>query len=255
IAVNDRRIQLLETLARSLYREWFVRFRYPGHDKRHRGGLTRDQLPAGWEFATLGLMAKWLSGGTPSTKNPDYWDGDIPWITSGTLRSLLLSSSERTLTPAGVAAGSRLVERDTLLFVVRGMSLVREFRVGIADRSLAFGQDCKALIAADGVNPLYLAFSVFNRQQEIQRMVELAGHGTGKLSTDRLKAIEFPLPPPAIQTQFEEAVRPIRELIAVAMASSRRFAATRDLLLPRLVTGRLDISEVDLGELLRLENA
>jgi hypothetical protein len=60
---------------------------------------------------------------------------------------VILSSSERTLTAAGVAAGSRVVDRDAVLFVVRGMSLVREVRAGIADRSVAFGQDCKALSA------------------------------------------------------------------------------------------------------------
>jgi type I restriction enzyme, S subunit len=244
IEINERRIELLDYLARSLYREWFVRFRVPGHTAASNGSV-----PAGWGRSTLGNMATWFSGGTPSTKNPAYWDGGIPWITSGSLTSVLLSKSERTLTAAGVAAGSRLVERDTLLFVVRGMSLVREFRVGIADRSLAFGQDCKALIAVDGVDSLYLAFSVLDRQQDIQRMVELAGHGTGKLSTDRLKAIEMPLPPKAIQDEFAAVVNPIRDQISIASRTAQRVAATRDLLLHRLVTGRLDISGLDLGDL------
>jgi type I restriction enzyme S subunit len=245
IEVNERRIELLEDLARSLYREWFVRFRFPGHED-----APPCSLPAGWERSTLGAMANWFSGGTPSTKNPDYWDGGIPWITSGSLTSLLLTASERTLTPAGVAARSRLVERDTLLFVVRGMSLVREFRVGIADRTLAFGQDCKALAAIDGVHPMYLAFSVLDRQHDIQRMVELAGHGTGKLSTDRLKAIEIALPPQPIQLQFADVVAPMRELLSTAARSAERLGAARDLLLPRLVTGRLDTSDIDLDALL-----
>jgi len=255
IEINERRIELLEELVRSLYREWFVRFRFPGHEDIVVVNSSVGPVPTGWELTSLGCMATWLSGGTPSTKNEAFWGGGIPWITSGTLTTLLLNESPRTLTSAGVAAGSRLVERDTLLFVVRGMSLVREFRVGIADRTLAFGQDCKALVAADGVDPLFLAFTVLDRQHDIQGMVELAGHGTGKLATDRLKSIVLPLPSESIQTRFVEAVRPIRELISVVQASSKQIAAIRDLLLPRLVTGRLDISDIDLGDLLPLEVA
>jgi type I restriction enzyme S subunit len=230
IEINERRIELLEDLARSLYRERFV-----------RGHHTPDAADA-WDWTDLGSIARWFSGGTPSTKSDEYWDGGIPWITSGCLRSVLLDQSERTLTPAGVAAGSRLVERDAVLFVVRGMSLVREVRAGIAERSLAFGQDCKALVAVDGVEPLFLAFTVLDRQTTMHGMVELAGHGTGKLSTDRLKALPVALPPLALQRQFVEAVTPMRDGISASMATKQALARTRDLLLPRVVTGRLDIS-------------
>jgi type I restriction enzyme S subunit len=250
IETNARRIEVLEDLARSLYREWFVRFRFPGHKHAELVDSELGPIPGGWEISDLGSAAQWLSGGTPSTTNEAYWNGDIPWITSGSLKSILLDNSERRLTPAGVEAGSRVVERDTLLFVVRGMSLVREFRVGIVDRSLAFGQDCKALVARDEVDPLFLAFTVLDRQVDIQGMVELAGHGTGKLSTDRVKSLKFPLPPVGIQSTFATEIRPIRELMSALIAEKRSLALTRDLLLPRLVTGRVDISDIDLGDLL-----
>lgn len=251
IEVNKRRIELLEALARSVYREWFVRRRFPGHE---RAGAVGDEPPDGWIVTDLGSISTWRSGGTPSTRNDEYWDGGIPWITSGSLRSTLLSASDRTLTPAGVNAGSRLVERDTVLFVVRGMSLVREVRAGIAERPLAFGQDCKALVAVDGVEPLFLAFTVLDRQDTMHAMVELAGHGTGKLSTDRLKALPVTLPPPELQRHFVEQVAPIRNSMSGAMTVVQTLTSTRDLLLPRLVTGRLDISDVDLSDVLPVED-
>lgn len=254
IAINERRTELLEDLARSIYREWFDRFRCISNGAR-ADALDESALPAGWTWETLGSAAAWFSGGTPDTKEPRFWDGDIPWITSGSLRSLLLRDTERRLTPAGVAAGSRVVDRDALLFVVRGMSLVKEFRVGIAERTVAFGQDCKALVAHPGVAPLLLAFTVLARQNDIQGMVELAGHGTGKLATDRIKAVRFPLPPPHIQAAFVEAIAPMREQLSTLGDENRCLARTRDLLLPRLVTGRLDISDVDLGDLLAAEAA
>lgn len=248
IAMNGRRIEVLEELARSVYREWFVRFRAPA--------LEDDMcVPADWQLTDLGSIATWFSGGTPSTKNEDYWDGGIPWITSGSLRSMLLSDSDRTLTSAGVTAGSRMVGRDAVLVVVRGMSLVREVRAGIADRPVAFGQDCKALVAVDGIEPLFLAFTVLDRQEAMLGMVELAGHGTGKLSTDRLKALPVLLPPAELQRAFVATIAPIRDSISAARAATSTLAATRDLLLPRLVTGRLDISAVGLGALTPAETA
>jgi type I restriction enzyme S subunit len=249
IESNERRIELLESLARSLYREWFVRLRAPTVE------AESGELPYGWQLTDLGSIARWYSGGTPSTKNDAYWDGGIPWITSGCLRTVLLSESDRTLTSAGVAAGSRIVDRDAVLFVVRGMSLIREVRAGIAERELAFGQDCKALVAVDGVEPSFLAFTVLDRQTAMHGMVELAGHGTGKLSTDRIKALPVALPPLAVQRQFANAVTPIRAGIAAAMDTARALAHTRDLLLPRLVSGRLDLSGVDLSGLAVAEEA
>lgn len=243
IAINERRIALLEDLGRSLYREWFVRLRVPP--------LVAEPgpVPEGWKRTDLGSIATWKSGGTPSTKNEAYWDGGIPWITSGCLRTVLLSESDRTLTAAGVEAGSRMVDRDAVLLVVRGMSLLREVRAGIAERPLAFGQDCKALVAIDGVAPMFLAFTVLDRQATMHRMVELAGHGTGKLATDRIKALPVALPPAEVQQRFVAAVAPIRAGISAAMQTTRSLARTRDLLLPRLVAGRLDVSGIDLNGL------
>jgi type I restriction enzyme, S subunit len=154
------------------------------------------------------------------------------------------------LTEAGVNNGSRLVERDTLLFVVRGMSLVKEFRVGIADVPLAFGQDCKALIAKSGILPLFLAFAVITMADEIQGMVELAGHGTGKLSTDRLKAIAIPRPPEPLQAAFVETVSPLREAVTRLRLSKDRLEAIRALILPKLLNGQVEVSSLNLDTVL-----
>lgn len=234
IEINERRATRLEELATGLYSACFT------------GAPATD---AAWGLTTLGQAATWLSGGTPSTKDPAFWGGEIPWISSGSLVSMFVDQSDRCLTEAGAADKTTIVDRDALLFVVRGMSLAKEFRVGIAERKLAFGQDCKALIATNGVDPLYLAFSVITRARSIQAMVEFAGHGTGKLATDRLKAIEIPLPPIEQQKAFAERVNVFRNSAASLRQRNRQLAATRDLLLPRLVTGRLDISEIDLGAL------
>jgi type I restriction enzyme S subunit len=245
-----RRVGLLEEMAQAIYREWFVHFRYPGHEHDPLVDSPLGPIPSGWKTTNLGNAGRWLSGGTPSTSNAAYWGGETPWITSGSLTSTLLHRSERRVTVEGLASGTRLVQRDTVLFVVRGMSLVREFRVGIADVPLAFGQDCKAIVARPGIEPIYLGLALISMANEIQSMVELAGHGTGKLSTDRLQAVEIVEPSMPVQRDFAATIQPIRSSMSTIRDQADRLTEIRDLLLPWLVTGKIDVSTLDLDSVL-----
>ena len=69
---NRRRIALLEEAARLLYREWFVHFRFPGHEHIK----IVDGLPEGWERSNASALMEVLSGGTPSTGNQAFWNSD-----------------------------------------------------------------------------------------------------------------------------------------------------------------------------------
>ena len=135
-----------------------------------------------------------MSGGTPSTSNPEYWDGDIPWISSKSLTDFNIRDSDRHLTEKGVRSGTKLVSEDTILMVVRGMSLKSEFRMGIARREVALSQDLKALKPHKELDPLFLAYALRARTAEVLDMVDEAGHGTGRLQTDRLFSLEITFP-------------------------------------------------------------
>jgi type I restriction enzyme, S subunit len=147
-----------------------------------------------WRTRPLRDCAKWLSGGTPSTSNPDYWGGDIPWISAASLSEFRIGDSDRRITALGAANGTRLVPPGAILFIVRGMSLKSEFRIGIATREVAFGQDCKALLSAGDIDPLFLAYAIKGRTAEILNFVDEAGHGTGRLQTELLEALPIEVP-------------------------------------------------------------
>jgi type I restriction enzyme S subunit len=114
---------------------------------------------------------------------------------------------------------------------------------------LAFGQDVKALVAVDDIDPMFLAFSVITRADEIQRMVELAGHGTGKLLTDRLKAIEIVHPPTDLQSRFAREVQPLRDLMTTMRLVTDQVIQMRDELRPILVAGQVYVSSLNLDAL------
>ena len=166
-----------------------------------------NDLPVGWTALDLAECADWYSGGTPDTSNPAFWNGDIPWITSSSLHNFYLARSERQLTKLGLDNGSRLMPENTIIFVVRGMSLKTEFRLGITRKPVAFGQDCKALIAKNDIDPWYLAYAIKAKSQEILGMVDEAGHGTGRLQTEVLKQLEISIPPLHEQERIARSIR------------------------------------------------
>ncbi|MER6017668.1 restriction endonuclease subunit S [Streptomyces anulatus] len=207
---------------------------------------SRESSSAEWRRITLGEAARWYSGGTPRTSVPEYWGGTIPWISASSLKTPWIRDSDRRVTELGAENGTRIAARHTILFVVRGMSLMTEFRVGITQREVAFGQDCKALVAAPGVNPATLFLAVKSKEKEILGMVDLAGHGTGRLVTDRLASISIGLPRGEVAASaFSKLTNPLIERASIVGLENQTLAALRDTLLPQLMSGRLRVKDAE----------
>ena len=199
---------------------------------RALGSLASDEV-------LLKDCGRWLSGGTPDTGNPDYWGGEIPWITASSLRGRYLSTSVRRLTPAGARAGSRIVPRHTILFVVRGMSLKKEFRVGMAVRPVAFGQDCKALVPVDGVDSKYLLFALEAAENSVLRMVDEASHGTGRLQMSLLGSLRVRIPPLEQQREITAILDTIDETVHSNKEHLQKLRELRAGLASDLLSGRV----------------
>jgi len=144
-----------------------------------------------WTDTPLSELAIFTSGGTPRKSVQDYWDGDIPWISASSMGQIRITDSDRRVTRLGVANGTRIARAGTTLILVRGMSLLEEIRVGSPVRDVAFNQDVKALTALPTIDPQFLTYALLAKRPELLSMVHLAGHGTGVLSTDRLKALRI----------------------------------------------------------------
>ncbi|WP_371566499.1 restriction endonuclease subunit S [Streptomyces canus] len=227
IAVNERIAETALHLAEALY-------------------AYKSSYNEGWHSVRLGKTARWLSGGTPKTSEPSYWDGDIPWISAASLKSPWIDDSERRVTPLGAENGTRLTPEGSIIFVVRGMSLTSEFRVGLTQREVAFGQDCKALIPHTGIDAATLFLAIKTSTPEILGFVDLAGHGTGRLATDRIAELSVRLPENgASADDFRRSVVPLVERASATKRENRTLTALRDTLLPQLVTGKLRIKDAE----------
>ena len=166
-------------------------------------------LPEDWKTASLGSCAQFVSGGTPSKESAEYWGGDFPWVTARDMKSLRLFKSALTLTEKGraVAAVAAVAPSNSILVLTRGMTLLKDLPVCLIQREMAFNQDVKALIAMDGIDPLFLAYQILINKPGILGLVDTAGHGTGRLDTDLLKQYEIRLAPLEEQQRIVKAIR------------------------------------------------
>lgn len=210
-------------------------------------------MTAEWTSMTLGDSGRWVSGGTPATSDESYWGGEIPWMSSKSLTNFRIRDSDRRLSELGAKSGTKVVPKDTILMVVRGMSLKSEFRMGITQREVALSQDLKGLIPRSDIDPTFLAYALQSRSDDVLDMVDEAGHGTGRLQTDRLFALEVSLPPRAEQ----EAIAATLGAVDDKIESNRRAADTLVALIGTLFEQVISSHEVvyaPLGELARAVN-
>jgi type I restriction enzyme S subunit len=198
-----------------------------------------------WNSIPLIESARWFSGGTPQTSEPSYWEGEIPWISALSLKSSWIDCSDRRVTELGVRNGTRVVPRDTVIFVVRGSSLDSEFRIGITQCEVAFGQDCKALQPKPGIDPAVLFTAIKSRTKEILRLVDHAGHGAGRLATDLLGKVEISVPEARYNSEISVMLRPLIEIGAKRQAENRCLTQLRDILLPKLMSGESRIRDAE----------
>ena len=152
-----------------------------------------------WTRTTLERCGSFLSGGTPSKDHPEYWGGTIPWASAKDMKSLRLWDTVDHLTQLGAASGAKTATENSILVLVRGMTLHNDVPICLAKRPMAFKQDVKAIQANPGVDSQFLLYWLLARKPSLLASVDSASHGTGRINTEVLKNIEILLPPWAEQ--------------------------------------------------------
>lgn len=169
----------------------------------------------GSEIARVKLadVSDMWSGGTPSKDRAEYWDGDLPWVSAKDMKERRLRDAEDHITQSGLARASRVAPVNATLVLVRGMTLLNDVPICSLAREMAFNQDVKAIVPTKEIEPDYLTYALLAAKPELLSMVELAGHGTGRLPTDRLKALQIPLPSKREQRSVADILRALDEKV------------------------------------------
>lgn len=251
---NRRRVEVLEEMAQAIYREWFVRFRYPGHEDAPLVDSPLGPIPEGWRLSTCGDELTVLGGGTPSKKEPAFWDeGTIPWFTPSDLtkaRQRYAGDPELMITAEGLARSSaRLFPAGSVLMTSRATLGV----LTIASSEGSTNQGFIVIPPDDRWSPGFIYEWLDWHAQDF------AAVGTGatfkEVTKGAFKRVPFVVPPQPVLDAHHRASAAIEEEVRVLEAQIRSLALLRDLLLPRLVNGRIDVSHLDLDALTEAASA
>lgn len=230
---NRRRIQLLEQSAQLLYKEWFVHLRFPGHEHV----TIINSVPEGWEKKNALDVMDVLSGGTPKTSVPDYWNGEIPFFTSkDTTDYAYIFSTERTLTEEGLRnCSSRLYPKDTVFITARGTV----GKINLAQTDMAMNQSCYALVAKPPLNQQFLYFAMVENVEQFRSRA--VGAIFDAIIRNTFKLIPFVVPETRLIDKFTGIISPTLRQIDVLSTEIRKLTQARDLLLPRLMNGEISV--------------
>lgn len=232
---NRRRIQLLEQAARLLYKEWFVHLRFPGHEHVK----IEDSVPDGWEKKKIADVCETVGGGTPSTKVPEYWAGDITWVVPSDITKnncLVLLDSERKITEKGLQKSSaKMVPAETILMTSRAS--VGFF--ALMDYEICTNQGFINIIPHEDEMRMYLLFNLMSRVEEIRSNSK--GTTYPEISKGRFRDMGVVVPPNILVNEFAEFASDIIRQVRILKRSTQKLERARDLLLPRLMKGAIQV--------------
>jgi type I restriction enzyme S subunit len=237
---SQRRIKILESMARALYREWFVYFRFPVHESIPRVPSPMGEIPQGWEVKSVADAFEILGGGTPSRKEDKYWQGGhIQWFSPSDLTgagTMFMDDSSDHITRLGLA------ESSARLFPAMSVMLTSRATIGaiaINTREACTNQGFITCLPNDRV-PLYFLFHwVAENVPTFQRMA--SGATFKEISRGVFKTIEFLQPPKQLTERFEAVVAPMAEQVLALQRQVQNLRRTRDLLLPCLLSGQIEL--------------
>lgn len=223
IDLLHRQNKTLEAMAETLFRQWFV-----------------EEAGEDWEECTLDDVISVKGGTTPSTKESEYWDGNICWTTPRDLSnhdSVFLFDTERKISEKGLAQiGSGLLPAGTVLLSSRAPIGY----LAILDVPVAINQGYIAIICDKLASNYFMFLWCLANMNEIKS----AGNGSTfeEISKSNFKALPLDIPPKAKFIEFNRVISPTFEKIKTSQKQIRTLEKLRDNLLPKLMSGEVGVA-------------
>ena len=239
---NTRRINILEEMAQRIYKEWFVNFRYPGHENDQMVESELGMIPEGWEVKKLkDVVNKIVLGGTPARKNPDFWkNGTIPWIKSGKLNDIRVMEGTEHIALLGLSSSAtKLMPPRTVLIAITGAIII-----SLSEIELCANQSVVGIYNSVQLSQEYIyLYEQTNIEQFISKM---SGSAQQHINKEIVQNSSILMPDEEVMVNFNDKVIPIFDLVSNLLKENKNLKQTRDLLLPKLISGKVDVSELDI---------
>jgi type I restriction enzyme S subunit len=236
---NQQRIALLEKIAEELYREWFVRLRFPGYEKVK----VIKGVPEGWSIDKVESIGKVITGKTPSTENTRYFGGEFHFIKTPDMHNnMFIFDTDETLTKDGIdSQKSQTIPPNSICVSCIGTGGI----VSITTRTCQTNQQINTIVLQEK-NQLEWAFFTIRNLKETIQMFGSTGTTMTNLSKGKFSSLKLIKPEHGIINRFHSQVQPMFEQIANLMQQTKAFKKSRDILLPRLISGKLSVEHLDI---------
>lgn len=239
-----RRVDVLEEMARAIYREWFVKFRYPGHKDIPLVDSSLGLIPRGWEVAP----ASSAISVNPRVKM-DKALGH-PFISMGDLDERTMSCRPSQVRSGG--SGAKFVQGDTLF--ARITPCLENGKTGLvqslADDEVGIGSTEFIVLRGRDVGSAFTYCLARDSDFRKHAIASMSGaSGRQRVRNECFDSYLLAVPPRGIADTFEASVEPLFSQVAVLTDETECLRQLRDILLPKLVSGQIDVSALDLNSL------
>ena len=260
IELNQQMNQTLEAIAHALFKSWFIDFdpvraKLDGRQPIGMDAETAALFPAEFEDSALGNIPKeWnvgvidnlidiLSGGTPKTSVPEYWEGNIPWFSvkdAPTDSNVYVLETEKYITEAGVNNSSTQILSEGATIVSARGTVGRLALVGVP---MAMNQSCYGIKGKEGYPDLFTYYFLHSAIVSLQQQT----HGTvfETITRQTFTTVKSINPPAAIAQAFNKAVQPSLHRVRSNLFEVGSLTSIRDALLPKLLSGEIRVQDAE----------
>jgi type I restriction enzyme S subunit len=256
IEVNRSLSDSLEDIAQTLFKAWFIDFdpvkakmtgEKPAGMDDATAALFPDTMeeselgfiPKGWEVRKIESLCETLLGGTPSRTRDEFWGGKIPWINSGKVNDFRITAASEYITELGLEkSATKLLPKGTTVLAITGATLGQFSRLEIATCA---NQSVVGIVgSAEASNE----FIYLNIKNGIQRLISAQTGGAQQhINKEDVNAFLIVFPGKKLMNAFTDVVDGMFAEIGVLLNQSISLTEIRDSLLPRLISGKLEIPE------------
>jgi len=231
---NTRRIAILEEMARRLYEEWFVRFRFPGHEGVRMVESELGLVPQGWSFTALGDLVDDMR----DTVNPDAVAPDTPYVGLEHIPRRSIALADWGQATDVTSTKLRFREGDILFGKIRPYF----HKVAVAPVAGVASSDA-IVIRAKFSKDFGLGLAVVSSDAFVAHATQTSnGTKMPRANWGVLRQYPVPTPPDELQARFSDFMGKVVATVSNYVLRNRNLRTTRDLLLPKLISGELDVS-------------
>lgn len=249
---NTRRIKILEEMAQLIYREWFVNFRFPGHEKVKFINSELGKIPEGWEVLQLGEILESIESGSRPKGGIDPEEQGVPSVGAENVLGLgrynfgkekyVSEGFYESMRKGKIKSGDVLLYKDGAKIGRKSM-----FRDGFPHTVCCINEHVFILRTNSKCSQNYLYFYL-DRSDITEKIINLnANSAQPGINQAGVKSLPFLLPPENLIRLFDYKVDSIIGLLFNLAKKNQVLRKKRDLLLPKLISGELDVSELDIA--------